>query len=135
MDALWDAFVGNPDEGNRPFLEKWHDQLENQDEDVHRVAVDLIAFYYLFPQSGLSHSDFYQIYAYGRAGKDQYDDVVLLYPTTEGLSDDFEQNGLRVHIRQFDPRTIYDPTRPAHKRFDEAALAVELSKALGGLTG
>jgi hypothetical protein len=51
LNALWDAFVGNPDEGDRPFLEKWHDQLANQDEDVHRVAVDLLAFYYLFPSN------------------------------------------------------------------------------------
>jgi hypothetical protein len=49
MDALWEAFVGHPDEGPRTFFEKWHDQLADQAKDVHRVAVDLLAFYYLFP--------------------------------------------------------------------------------------
>jgi hypothetical protein len=51
VGALWEAFVGNPDEGNRPFLEKWHDQLSDESDDVHRVAVDLLAFYYLFPSN------------------------------------------------------------------------------------
>jgi 5-methylcytosine-specific restriction enzyme subunit McrC len=80
--------------------------------------------------AGLSQPDFYQMYAYGRAGKDRYDDVVLLYPDTGVPGRDFEQDGLKVHARQFDPRSIYDPARPAHKRFDESRLAEELSKAL-----
>jgi AAA domain (dynein-related subfamily)/EVE domain len=49
--ALWDAFMGHPDTGKRTFLEKWHDQLLNEQEDVHRVAVELIAFYELFPMN------------------------------------------------------------------------------------
>lgn len=43
--------MGNPDEGERTFLQKWRDQLADQPEDVHRVAVDLLAFYYLFPSN------------------------------------------------------------------------------------
>ena len=51
ISALWDAFIGHPDTGTRSFLEKWHDQLADQPEDVHRVAADSIAFYYLFPSN------------------------------------------------------------------------------------
>jgi hypothetical protein len=49
LSALWDAFIGRPDESKRTFLEKWRDQLADQDLDVHRVAADLMVFYYLFP--------------------------------------------------------------------------------------
>ena len=49
LDALWAAFVERPDEGKRSFMEKWHDQLADQSPDVHRIAADLMAFYYLFP--------------------------------------------------------------------------------------
>jgi hypothetical protein len=47
--AFWAAFVERPDTGKRSFLEKWHDQLRDQPEDVHRLAVELIALYNLFP--------------------------------------------------------------------------------------
>jgi len=40
LDALWDAFIGHPDEGKRSFMEKWRDQLAGLPPDVHRVAVD-----------------------------------------------------------------------------------------------
>src|SRR6266566_4920731 len=49
LDALRDAFVGHPDTGDRGFVDKWHDQLADQPADVHRVAADILAFYYLFP--------------------------------------------------------------------------------------
>jgi hypothetical protein len=49
LDPLWAAFVERPDEGKRSFMEKWHDQLADQSPDVHRIAADLMAFYYLFP--------------------------------------------------------------------------------------
>jgi hypothetical protein len=49
IDALWDAFMGHPDAGEDSFLEKWDKQLADQPLDVHRVAADAIAFYYLFP--------------------------------------------------------------------------------------
>jgi MoxR-like ATPase/predicted RNA-binding protein with PUA-like domain len=38
-----------PDAGQRTFLEKWHDQLLGESADVHSVAVELVAFYQLFP--------------------------------------------------------------------------------------
>lgn len=49
LEALWDAFIGHPDTGNRTFLDKWEDQLAQQTEDIHRIATDIISFYYLFP--------------------------------------------------------------------------------------
>ena len=49
IDSLWDAFIGQPDEGKRSFMEKWQDQLAGQPPDVHRIAADVMAFYYLFP--------------------------------------------------------------------------------------
>ena len=51
LSALWKAFIEHPDEGKRTFLEKWHDQLLNEPEDVHRIAADLMAFYHLFPSA------------------------------------------------------------------------------------
>jgi hypothetical protein len=51
ISSLWDAFIQRPDTGKRSFLEKWRDQLIDQPEDVHRVAADSIAFYYLFPSN------------------------------------------------------------------------------------
>jgi hypothetical protein len=47
--SLWDAFMGHPDEGDRSFLEKLHDQLNQAPTELHRVAADLLAFYHLFP--------------------------------------------------------------------------------------
>ncbi len=79
---------------------------------------------------GLAVEDFYQMYAYGKAGRQQYDDIVLLYPGTEKLSRSFEQDGLGVHVRQFDPRLVYDHTRSPHLRSDESGLVDELSRAL-----
>jgi 5-methylcytosine-specific restriction protein B len=49
IDALVDAFMGHADYGNRTFLEKLHDQLAEQPDDVLRVAADVLAFYFLFP--------------------------------------------------------------------------------------
>lgn len=52
VSALLDAFTGeDADEGKRSFFEKWHDQLAQQPKEIHRMAVDLIAFYYLFPSN------------------------------------------------------------------------------------
>jgi hypothetical protein len=59
---------------------------------------------------GLSQSDFYQMYAYGNAGRRRYDRVVLLYPATEPAVDRaFHQAGLALEVRQFDLRKICDP--------------------------
>jgi hypothetical protein len=49
ISALWDAFIEKPDTGKRSFFDKWHDQLADQPEDVHRLATDVVAFYHLFP--------------------------------------------------------------------------------------
>lgn len=49
LDALWAAFMEHPDTSSRSFLAKWHDQLSKEPDAVHRIASDLLAFYYLFP--------------------------------------------------------------------------------------
>lgn len=49
LDQFWTAFIDNPDEGSSSFFDKWEIQLSKQTVGVHRVAVDLMAFYYLFP--------------------------------------------------------------------------------------
>jgi 5-methylcytosine-specific restriction protein B len=51
IGQLWEAFIGNPDIGERSFLAKWRDQLSQSSPDVHRVACDVVAFYYLFPSN------------------------------------------------------------------------------------
>ncbi|MBA2277453.1 MAG: AAA family ATPase, partial [Chloroflexia bacterium] len=51
LDALWDAFIGCPDEGKRSFMEKLHNQLADQPVDVHRIAADAMALYSLFPSN------------------------------------------------------------------------------------
>lgn len=51
LDALWTAFIDQPDEGKRSFMEKWRDQLAEQSADVHRVAADLMVLYYMFPSN------------------------------------------------------------------------------------
>ena len=76
---------------------------------------------------GLAQEDFYQMYAYGKAGDRPYDEIVLLYPTTETVKAYFEHDGLQLYVRQFDPRAIYNPL---HKRLDEPAAIEQLSSAL-----
>lgn len=50
ISALLDAITGeNADTGGGTFYQKLHDQLADQPEEVHRVAADIMAFYYLFP--------------------------------------------------------------------------------------
>jgi 5-methylcytosine-specific restriction protein B len=49
IDALLEAFIGRLDEGKESFFEKWRKQLADQSSDVHRVAADALAFFYLFP--------------------------------------------------------------------------------------
>lgn len=49
LKFLWDSFMGHPDDSERSFLEKWHDQLLNATQEIHRVAADVLLFYYLFP--------------------------------------------------------------------------------------
>jgi 5-methylcytosine-specific restriction enzyme subunit McrC len=76
---------------------------------------------------GLSQADFYQMYAYGSAGKRGYDDIVLLYPTSSVTQRTFHQGELRLHVRQFDPRNIFEAESGS---LNERAVAEELSRAL-----
>src|SRR5437773_656588 len=48
ISALWDSFMTHPDRSEQSFFEKWKGQLTNEPADVHRVAADVLAFYYLF---------------------------------------------------------------------------------------
>ena len=77
--------------------------------------------------AGLSQADFYQMYAYGNAGKQRFDDIVLLYPASNVAERTFRQDEVRLHVRQFDPRNIYD----AEGRGPDSEKVVdELSRAL-----
>jgi hypothetical protein len=51
LSQLWHQFVENPDEGNRTFFQKLKSQLTDADDVVLKVAVDILAFYYLYPDS------------------------------------------------------------------------------------
>jgi 5-methylcytosine-specific restriction enzyme subunit McrC len=77
---------------------------------------------------GLSQSDFYQMYAYGNAGRRRYERVVLLYPATEpAVEREFRQAGLALQVRQFDLRKICDPDTGG---LDIDGAARELGRAL-----
>lgn len=79
--------------------------------------------------AGLSQADFYQMYAYGRAGDSHYDEVFLLFSVTEPpVEKTFQQRGgITLYVRQFDPRKIYDPQSG---RLDVGATVEELGRAL-----
>ncbi len=51
IDSLVEAFVGRANYGEGTFLNKLHDQLAAEPDDVLRVAADVLAFYFLFPSS------------------------------------------------------------------------------------
>jgi 5-methylcytosine-specific restriction protein B len=51
LEALLDAFIGNPDDGSDSFTEKWRRQLGDQAEAVHRLAADAMVVYSLFPSN------------------------------------------------------------------------------------
>ena len=76
---------------------------------------------------GLSQADFYQMYAYSSAGRRLYDEVILLYPTTDTVRHTFHHPSLQLHVRQFDPRTICDPERGC---LNKEAVVSQLSRAL-----
>lgn len=60
--------------------------------------------------SGLSQSDFYQMYAYAKAGKTEYEGVILLYPKTAASPspDVFEnRDGAKLYVRLIDPKVIH----------------------------
>jgi len=49
LDAFWRAFVENYDESKASFMQKLKRQLADEDDSVHRLAADLLAFYLLYP--------------------------------------------------------------------------------------
>lgn len=49
ISMLWAAFMERPETGKGTFLEKWEQQLSGEGPDVHCLAVEVIALYYLFP--------------------------------------------------------------------------------------
>lgn len=59
-------------------------------------------------QSGLAQSDFYQMYAYAKAGPERFDHVILLYPTAKRIEETYRADGVNLHVRTFNPRSIYD---------------------------
>ena len=80
---------------------------------------------------GLSQSDFYQMYAYTKAGKKAYDDVILLFPLPSSQADYTENtyvsNGVRLHVRQLDLRRMFDEKKAT---FNEKQAVEEFSRAL-----
>jgi 5-methylcytosine-specific restriction enzyme subunit McrC len=80
--------------------------------------------------AGLSQADFYQMYAYGSAGTRAYNNIVLLYPTTKTVvrrTFNQENRNLQLHVRQFDPRRIYDRESTA---LNAAGMIKQLEDAL-----
>ena len=49
IQCLWDAYIVNSNYGEGSFFEKWQAQLAEQTADIHRLAADVLAIYYLFP--------------------------------------------------------------------------------------
>ena len=76
---------------------------------------------------GISQADFYQMYAYGSAGKRRYDDIILLYPASEVAQRTFHQGEMRLHVRQFNPRNLYNSE---DRGLNETKVLDELSRAL-----
>jgi hypothetical protein len=67
------------------------------------------------------------MYAYSSAGKERYDEMVLLYRTTDVDRRSFRHDDLWLHVRLFDARVIYDF---GSGRLDEPAAVKEMSRAL-----
>ncbi len=76
---------------------------------------------------GLSQSDFYQMYAYGSAGKRRFDDIVLLFPGSEVAERTLQQNDMKLHVRQFDTLNICSAEGGG---LDQGKVVDELSRAL-----
>lgn len=83
----------------------------------------------LLPGQRPSREDLYQMYAYGTGGDDAFSDIILLYPaeTSAPLDSCSSQGALRVHVRGFDLRSIYDPVK---RRLDTSAVREQLNEAL-----
>src|SRR5712692_718731 len=43
------------------FLGKWHEQLASESQEIHRVAADLLAFYWLCPTTARAETKLSQI--------------------------------------------------------------------------
>ncbi len=83
--------------------------------------------------SGLSQTDFYQMYAYARAGSDKYRAIILLYPATEPeVEDTFYHEGMTLRVRQFDLRKIYEPENGT---FNVGETAEEFGRVLSRTPG
>jgi 5-methylcytosine-specific restriction enzyme subunit McrC len=78
----------------------------------------------------LSQADFYQMYGYGRAGREEHHDIVLLYPQTDGIAKTFVSGDLRLHIRSFDPRRVWDVTT---NRVNKDGAIEEIQNAFSGV--
>jgi 5-methylcytosine-specific restriction protein B len=51
LSRLHEAFVGTPDEGDRSFIAKLHDQIGKSGEEVIRLTGEILSVYFLFPSS------------------------------------------------------------------------------------
>jgi hypothetical protein len=49
LQSLWSSLMEHPDVSERTFFAKLKDQIAPANDDVCRVAADILAFYYLFP--------------------------------------------------------------------------------------
>jgi 5-methylcytosine-specific restriction enzyme subunit McrC len=100
-----------------------------EDEAGHRILLD--TKYKMLDeqasQSGLAQSDFYQMYAYAKAGRERFDHVILLYPTAERIEETYRADGVNLYVRTFDPRSIHD-VESGHVDVDNALQ--ELTDAL-----
>ncbi len=76
---------------------------------------------------GLALSDFYQMYAYGKAGDRPHEHIIVLYPATGLAPRAFTSGALRVHVRQVDLRRMFDAS---HGRLDPQGAVRELNQAL-----
>lgn len=52
LNRFKSIFVENPDVSGENFDDKFKKQLDNESEDVHKFAIELMYIYYLFPYSG-----------------------------------------------------------------------------------
>ena len=81
-----------------------------EDEAGHRILLD--TKYKMLDeaasQSGPAQSDFYQMYAYAKAGRKDFDHVILLYPTTKRVEETYRSGTVNLYVRTFDPRSIHD---------------------------
>lgn len=58
---------------------------------------------------GVAREDFYQMYSYARAGRRDYDQVVLLYPSRTPIRSRFKAPEATLYIRSIDLRALQNP--------------------------